>query len=88
MHAATPADLPRAGCTETYSGASEIYTVGRMAELMSAAMAGPPPVTTGQYRLGDVRHITADSSKAARVLGWSSRIRLEDGIADLVYAEA
>jgi dTDP-L-rhamnose 4-epimerase len=86
--AATMADLPLGGCTAMNIGTDEIHTVGRMAELMSAAMGGPPPVTTGQYRLGDVRHITADSSKAARVLGWSSRIRLEDGIADLVHAEA
>ena len=69
-------------------GTDEIHTVDRMAELMSAAVGGPLPVTTGQYRLGDVRHITADSSKAAPVLGWSSRIRLEDDIADLVHAEA
>jgi dTDP-L-rhamnose 4-epimerase len=86
--AATTADLPLGGCTATNIGTAEIHTVGLMAELMSAAMAGPPPVTTGQYRLGDVRHITADSSKAARVLGWSSHIRLEDGIADLVHADA
>jgi dTDP-L-rhamnose 4-epimerase len=50
---------------------------------MSAAMSGPAPIITGQYRLSDVRHITADCSKAARVLGWRSRIRLEDGVADL-----
>jgi dTDP-L-rhamnose 4-epimerase len=86
--AATTADLPVGGCTAMNIGTAEIHTVGRMAELMSAAAGGPPPVTTGQYRLGDVRHITADSSKADRVLGWSSRIRLEDGIADLVHAEA
>ena len=86
--AATIADLPLGGCTATNIGTAEIHTVGRMAELMSAAMGGPPPITTGQYRLGDVRHITADSSKAARVLGWSPRIRLEDGIADLVHADA
>jgi dTDP-L-rhamnose 4-epimerase len=84
--AATVAGLP-SGLTALNIGTAEIHTVGQMAELMSAAMCGPPPVTTGRYRLGDVRHITADSSKAARVLGWSSRIRLEDGIADLVHAE-
>ena len=86
--AATTADLPLGVCSALNIGTGEIHTVGRMAELMSAAMGGPPPVTTGQYRLGDVRHITADSSKAARVLGWSSLIPLEDGIADLVDAEA
>jgi dTDP-L-rhamnose 4-epimerase len=86
--AATMADLPLGGSTAMNIGTDEIHTVGRMAGLMSSAMGGPPPVTTGQYRLGDVRHITADPAKAARVLGWSSRIRLEDGIADLVHADA
>jgi dTDP-L-rhamnose 4-epimerase len=43
-------------------------------------MSGPAPLITGRYRFGDVRHITADCSKAALVLGWSSRIGLEDGI--------
>lgn len=80
--AATVVDLPP-GLTAVNVGALEVHTVGQMAEVMSSAMGGPPPITTGQYRLGDVRHITADCSKAARVLGWSSTIRLEEGIADL-----
>jgi dTDP-L-rhamnose 4-epimerase len=86
--AATMADLPRGGSIAMNIGTAEVHTVGRMAELMSAAVGGPRPVTTGQYRLGDVRHITADSSKATRVLGWSSSIRLEDGITDLVHLDA
>ncbi|HJV14441.1 MAG TPA: NAD-dependent epimerase/dehydratase family protein [Propionibacteriaceae bacterium] len=81
--AATSVDLPP-GRTALNIGTAEVHTVGRMAELMSAIMGGPPPVTTDQYRLGDVRHITADCSKAGRVLGWRARILLEDGIADLV----
>lgn len=84
--AATVADLPP-GRTAVNIGTAEIHSVGQMAELMSTAMGGPAPVVTGRYRLGDVRHITADCSKAARVLGWSSRIRLEDGIADLIDPE-
>ena len=67
--AATMADLPLGGSTAINISRAEIHTVGRMAELMSAAVGGPRPVTAGQYRLGDVRHITADSSKATRVLG-------------------
>lgn len=81
--AATGADLSP-GRTALNIGTAQTHTVGQMAELMSRAMGGPPPVITGQYRLGDVRHITADCSNAARVLGWSSCIRLEDGIADLI----
>jgi dTDP-L-rhamnose 4-epimerase len=85
--AATVTDL-LPGRTALNIGTAQTHTVGQMAELMSRAVGGPPPVTTGRYRLGDVRHITADCSKAARVLGWSSRIRLEDGIAELIDAGA
>ena len=83
---ATKADL-RPGRTALNIGTPEVHTAGQMAELMSAALGGPPPITTGQYRLGDVRHITADCSRAARVLGWSSHTRLVDGIADLIDTE-
>jgi dTDP-L-rhamnose 4-epimerase len=38
---------------------------------------------TGEYRLGDVRHITADCSAAERVLGWRAQIDLAHGLADL-----
>jgi dTDP-L-rhamnose 4-epimerase len=84
--AATTADLPPGAGTAVNIGTFEVHTVGQLAELMSTAMGGPPPVTTGQYRIGDVRHITADCSQAGRVLGWRSCIRLEDGITDVVQA--
>ena len=80
--AAAVADLPP-GRTALNIGTAQVHTVGRLAELMALAMAGPRPVTTGQYRLGDVRHITADCSKAAAVLGWTAGIPLESGVADL-----
>jgi dTDP-L-rhamnose 4-epimerase len=85
--AATFVDLPPGRTAALNVGTTETQTVGQMAGLMSAAMGGPPPETTGLYRLGDVRHITADCSKAGRVLGWRSRIPLEDGITDLARAD-
>ena len=38
---------------------------------------------TGEYRLGDVRHVTADCSAAERVLGWRAQTDLAHGLADL-----
>jgi dTDP-L-rhamnose 4-epimerase len=38
---------------------------------------------TGQYRLGDVRHITADSSRARTELNWKPQIKFEEGMAEL-----
>ena len=54
-----------------------------MAAELSRAVGGAEPVITGRYRLGDVRHITADVSAAERVLGWRARIRLREGITAL-----
>jgi dTDP-L-rhamnose 4-epimerase len=41
-------------------------------------------VVTGEYRLGDVRHITASSHLASDRLGWSARVSLTEGVRDLV----
>jgi dTDP-L-rhamnose 4-epimerase len=54
-------------------------TIGEMATELSRELRGPAPVVTGEYRLGDVRHITA----AERVLGWRAQIDLATGLADL-----
>ena len=43
---------------------------------------------TGDFRLGDVRHVTADSAAARRVLGWSAEIDLRDGVRDLIQRSA
>ena len=55
-----------------------------MALPMAMIMDGPEPVLTGDYRLGDVRHITADSSAARRLLGWQPHLDLERGLATLI----
>ena len=55
-----------------------------MARLLADAVDGPDPVITGEFRLGDVRHITADSSRAREVLGWQPRVSLAEGVHDLI----
>lgn len=42
-----------------------------------------PPEITGQHRVGDVRHCTADLRRAEQVLGYRPLVSLEDGVADL-----
>ncbi|MGI3785476.1 MAG: NAD-dependent epimerase/dehydratase family protein [Janthinobacterium lividum] len=58
------------GVTPLNIGSPDVTTVGAMAAVLSRELHGPDPVVTGQYRLGDVRHITADCSRSGRVLGW------------------
>jgi dTDP-L-rhamnose 4-epimerase len=61
-------------------GSGRVGTIGELATLLAATMDGPRPVITGGYRLGDVRHVTASSERAARELGWRARVSLMDGV--------
>lgn len=65
-------------------GSGTVTTIGEVATRMAMIMNGPEPVVTGRYRLGDVRHITADSSAARRTLDWQSRIPLDEGLCSLI----
>ncbi len=64
-------------------GSGTPRTVGDMAHALADTMKGPRPVVTGQYRLGDVRHITANSSRLRAELGWRPRMEFVAGMAEL-----
>ncbi|CAL9286865.1 dTDP-L-rhamnose 4-epimerase [Streptomyces sp. SudanB66_2053] len=78
--AALEAD-PRAGVLTAYNTGSGIpHTVGDLAHALAEAHGGPSPVVTGEFRLGDVRHITADSARLRAELGWKPEITFEEGM--------
>jgi dTDP-L-rhamnose 4-epimerase len=80
-------DARAAGAHTAYNvGSGEPHTVGDLAAALAAAAGGPEPVVTGEYRLGDVRHITADSTRARRDLGWQPRVGFAEGVADFAHA--
>jgi dTDP-L-rhamnose 4-epimerase len=54
-----------------------------MARALAATLKGPDPVVTGQYRLGDVRHITADSARLREELQWRPGVDFAAGMAEL-----
>ncbi len=64
-------------------GSGTPRTVGEMARALATSLSGPEPVVTGSYRLGDVRHITADSSRLKTELGWKPEVAFADGMAEL-----
>ncbi|MFE0456027.1 NAD-dependent epimerase/dehydratase family protein [Streptomyces sp. NPDC058914] len=68
------------------TGSGEPRTVGEMARALAAAYGGPEPVVTGAYRLGDVRHITADSSRLRAELGWRPRVGFAEGMEEFARA--
>ncbi|MEU6405775.1 NAD-dependent epimerase/dehydratase family protein [Streptomyces sp. NPDC046985] len=67
-------------------GSGRPRTVGEMASALADACGGPAPRVSGRYRLGDVRHITADSAAIARDLGWSARVPFTEGVAEFAGA--
>ncbi|MEU8438493.1 NAD-dependent epimerase/dehydratase family protein [Streptomyces sp. NPDC029216] len=64
------------------TGSGEPHTVGEMASELASAHGGPAPVVTGEFRLGDVRHITADSARLRDELGWRPVVGFVDGMAE------
>jgi dTDP-L-rhamnose 4-epimerase len=83
LEAGTPA-----GSLAVYNtGSGDPHTVGEMATALSDAYGGPGPVVTGEYRLGDVRHITADSSRLRAELGWRPQVGFAEGMREFARAE-
>ncbi|MFC8939816.1 NAD-dependent epimerase/dehydratase family protein [Streptomyces griseoincarnatus] len=78
--AALEADPPAGALTAYNTGSGTPHTVGEMARALAEAHGGPSPVVTGDYRLGDVRHITADSTRLRTALGWKPEITFEEGM--------
>jgi dTDP-L-rhamnose 4-epimerase len=68
-------------------GSGTPRTVGELAATLADAVGGPPPRITGEYRLGDVRHITADSARSGSELGWAPRVGFADGVAELARTD-
>ena len=75
------------GSLRAYNVASgQPHTIGQMADTLAKAYGGPPPVVTGRYRLGDVRHITASIDRIGRELGWSPKIEFAEGMTEFAAA--
>jgi dTDP-L-rhamnose 4-epimerase len=56
------------------------HSIGDMARVLSMAAGGDAPVVTGQFRLGDVRHVVASPERAAVTLGFRATTRFADGV--------
>ncbi|HEV8175076.1 MAG TPA: NAD-dependent epimerase/dehydratase family protein [Actinoplanes sp.] len=85
---ANVAALERAGAGfRAYNVASgRPATVGEMATALAGALGGPPPVVTGQFRLGDVRHVVASPARAAAELGFRASVDPATGLREFARA--
>ena len=69
-------------------GSGTPRTIGQLASALAAAYGGPDPVVTGEYRLGDVRHVTASSERIWRELRWRAAVPFAEGVAEFAAAPA
>jgi dTDP-L-rhamnose 4-epimerase len=73
------------GAMTAYNVASGTpHAVGDVAQALAAD--GPEPVITGEYRLGDVRHIVASPARAAAELGFAAAVSFGDGMREFATA--
>jgi dTDP-L-rhamnose 4-epimerase len=63
-----------------------VHTVADMATALASSMGGPSPVRTGQFRAGDVRHITASPKRAEDELGFVASVPFADGMKEFATA--
>ncbi len=76
------------GLAGTFNIASgEPHTIGELAAGLARAFGGDEPETTGEYRLGDVRHVFASTRRAAAELGFHASVTFTDGVHEFATAE-
>ncbi|WP_084958629.1 NAD-dependent epimerase/dehydratase family protein [Thermoactinospora rubra] len=79
--------VPPPGTLAAYNIASGTpRTVGEMAAALAAARGGPAPVVTGEYRLGDVRHIVASPDRARAGLGFRAACGFDAGMKEFAFS--
>jgi len=60
-------------------------TIYDLAKLIQGLMnSNADPVISNKYRVGDIRHCFANISKIEKYLGYKSKIKLEDGLKELI----
>jgi dTDP-L-rhamnose 4-epimerase len=78
----------RPGSLRAYNVASgEPHTIGQMATALAHAFGGPAPQVTGEFRLGDVRHVVASPELAGAELGFRAQTAFSEGMAEFARAQ-
>jgi dTDP-L-rhamnose 4-epimerase len=83
-------EVPVVGAVNVGSGTA--HTVGEMAEALAAAMGSTLgddrwPVVSGGYRLGDVRHVVADTARMRSIPGRTDSTEFDAGMAEFASAQ-
>jgi dTDP-L-rhamnose 4-epimerase len=76
------------GGLRAYNIASgEPHTIGQMASALADAFGGPAPQATGEFRIGDVRHVVASPELAGSELGFRAQTPFSEGMAQFARAQ-
>lgn len=67
-------------------GSGDVHTIGDLAAALASESDGLDPVVTGEYRLGDVRHITASSERLRTELEWTPTVTFDVGMREFARA--
>ncbi len=81
---ALTADEPVPGAFNVCSGTPR--AVGDLARELARAAGGPEPEVTGEFRLGDVRHVFACADRAREVLGFEAAVPFAEGVDEFARA--
>ena len=76
----------RAGLRAFNIASGRPRTVGELAAALSAALGGPDPVVTGEFRAGDVRHVVASPARARAELGFTAEVGFTGGVGEFARA--
>jgi dTDP-L-rhamnose 4-epimerase len=79
-------DAPREVCGPVNVASGTPRSVGDLARELSRALDGPRPKATGEFRLGDVRHVFASAERARQRLGFEALVDFEPGVAEFATA--
>jgi dTDP-L-rhamnose 4-epimerase len=71
---------PPAGPRPLDIGSGTPITLRQAAEIIARTYRAPPPVVTGKYRLGDVRHASCEIDQAQAELGYAPLVAPEEGL--------
>ena len=76
----------REGFTPANVCSGRPISILEVAKELCEARGDVPPLVTGQYRSGDVRHIVASPAGAAELLGFRAVVDPRDGLREFAYA--
>lgn len=80
-------DRPEASFRAYNIASGTPHTIADMAMALAAAMGGQEPEVTGEFRLGDVRHVVADPARARAELGFTAAVEFADGMEEFATAQ-